>query len=83
MLTGHTPGAFAHAVLGLVQIFTNRVAQGICECEQALALDRNLAHAHRLIGVGKNMMGGSAETEGHVRKALRLSPRDTRAQASN
>ena len=29
--------------LGLVQMFTNRVAQGIAECEQALALDRNLA----------------------------------------
>ncbi|HXW29930.1 MAG TPA: hypothetical protein VEK55_11265 [Xanthobacteraceae bacterium] len=68
--------AFAHAVLGLVQILTNRSAQGI---SQVLALDRNLAHAHGLIGLGKNMMGRSAETEGHVCKALRLSPRDTRA----
>ena len=33
--------AFAHAILGLVQIVTNRAAQGIAECERALALDRN------------------------------------------
>jgi TolB-like protein/class 3 adenylate cyclase len=71
--------AFAHAVLGLVQIVTNRAAQGIAECEQALALDRNLAHAHGIIGLGKGFMGRSAETEGHVHEALRLSPRDARA----
>jgi tetratricopeptide (TPR) repeat protein len=71
--------AFAHAILGLVQIVTNRAAQGIAECERALALDRNLAHAHALIGLGKNFLGRSAETEGHVHEALRLSPRDTLA----
>jgi TolB-like protein/class 3 adenylate cyclase len=71
--------AFAHAVLGLVQISTNRAAQGIAECERALALDRNLAHAHAFIGLGKNFLGRSAETEGHVHEALRLSPRDTLA----
>ena len=37
----------AHCVLGLVQIFTNRAAQGIAECERALALDRNLAERAR------------------------------------
>ena len=37
----------AHYVLGLVQIFTNRAAQGIAECERALALDRNLARGAR------------------------------------
>ena len=37
----------AHFVLGLVQIFTNRAAQGIAECERALALDRNLAQRAR------------------------------------
>ena len=45
--------AVAHRVLGVVQIFTNRVAQGIAECERALALDRNLADAHGSIGLGK------------------------------
>ena len=44
--------AFAHLVLGYVQIFTNRVTQGIAEAERALALDRNLANAHAFIGAG-------------------------------
>ena len=68
--------AFAHAVLGIVQIVTKRAEQGIAECERALALDRNLAHAHAFIGVGKMYLGRSAETEGHIHEALRLSPRD-------
>ena len=71
--------AFAHAVLGLVQITTNRAVQGIAECELALALDRNLAHTHGFIGLAKIYIGRAAETEGHVREALRLSPRDIRA----
>jgi tetratricopeptide (TPR) repeat protein len=68
--------AWAHVVLGSAQVFTNRAAQGIAECEQALALDRNLAFAHNIIGIGKFYMGRAAETEGHIREAFRLSPRD-------
>ena len=68
--------ARAHVVLGIVYVYTNRAAQGIAECEQALALDRNLANAHNIIGVGKFYMGRAAETEGHIREAFRLSPRD-------
>jgi tetratricopeptide (TPR) repeat protein len=40
--------ALAHLMLGIIQILTYRAAQGIAECERALALDRNLAHAHAL-----------------------------------
>lgn len=69
--------ALAHAVLGLIQIQSNRAAQGIAECERALALDRNLAAAHGWIGLAKVYLGRSAETEAHVQEALRLSPRDT------
>jgi len=68
--------ARAHRVLGMVYVYTNRAAQGIAECEQALALDRNLVGAHNVIGVGKFYMGRAAETEGHIREAFRLSPRD-------
>ncbi|MBR0704414.1 adenylate/guanylate cyclase domain-containing protein [Bradyrhizobium diazoefficiens] len=68
--------AMAHLVLGDVYIFTNRASQGIAECEQALALNRNLADAHSYIGFAKYCMGRAAETEGHIREALRLSPRD-------
>jgi tetratricopeptide (TPR) repeat protein len=45
----------------------------------ALALDRNLAHAHHAIGFGKIFSGHTEETEAHINDALRLSPRDTMA----
>jgi tetratricopeptide (TPR) repeat protein len=65
--------------LGGVYIFTNRAAQGIAECERALALDRNLADAHGAIGIAKYFMGPATETESHILEALRLSPRDFQA----
>ncbi|KRR29394.1 adenylate/guanylate cyclase domain-containing protein [Bradyrhizobium retamae] len=71
--------AAAHLVLGFVYIFTNRAAQGIAECEQALRLNRNLASAHAAIGFAKFFMGRAAETEGHILEAFRLSPRDISA----
>ena len=58
---------------------TKRAAEGIAECEHALALDRNLADAHSIIGFGKIFIGRAEETEAHVAEALRLSPRDTLA----
>jgi TolB-like protein len=67
----------AHYVLGLVQTQTNRAAQGIAQCERALALDRNLARAHANIGTAKFYLGRGGETEAHIEQALRLSPRDT------
>jgi TolB-like protein len=69
----------AHLVRGLVQMYTKRVAQGIGECEQALALDRNSASAHSLIGYGKYLLGRGVETEKHINEALRLSPHDIHA----
>jgi TolB-like protein len=69
----------AHWVLGLVQTFTNRAAQGIAKYERALALDRNLAYAHAHIGLAKLYLGRGGETEAHIEQALRLSPRDTNA----
>jgi tetratricopeptide (TPR) repeat protein len=71
--------ARAHLHLGLVDIFTKRAAEGIAECEHALALDRNLASAHAFIGRGKLLIGHAEETEAHIGEALRLSPRDTTA----
>ena len=58
---------------------TKRAAEGIAECEHALALDRNLAHAHFAIGWGKIIIGRAEETEAHIGEAMRLSPRDTLA----
>jgi TolB-like protein len=71
--------ALAHLQMGIVQIFTNRAAQGIAECERALALDRNLAFAHGFIGYAKYFIGQGEETEAHIQNAIRLSPRDTSA----
>ena len=71
--------AGANRILGAVQIFTNRVAQGIAQCERALALDRNMAGAHGYIGMAKYFIGRGVETEAHITEALRLSPRDVQA----
>ena len=58
-------------------MITNRAAEGMTKCEHALALDRNLADAHAMIGLAKYFTGRAEETESHVLEALRLSPRDT------
>ena len=71
--------ARGHMCLGFVDICTKRAAEGIAECEHALELDRNLAHAHASIGFGKIFIGRAEETEAHIAEALRLSPRDTMA----
>ena len=54
--------ARGHAWLGYVEICTKRAAQGIAECEHALALDRNLAQAHSIIGLGKNSSAALKKT---------------------
>ncbi len=71
--------ALGHLILGFVEIFTKRTAEGIAECEHALTLDRNLAYAHAAIGLGKICIGCAEEAEAHIAEALRLSPRDTMA----
>ena len=71
--------ARGHLTLGYVYIFTKRAARGIAECEHALELDRNLATAHSVTGLGKIHIGRAEETEAHISEALRLSPRDTMA----
>ena len=71
--------AYAQYVLGGVYIYTNRAAEAIAKCEHALALDRNLAAAHAMIGLAKAFTGRAEETESHVFEALRLSPRDINA----
>ena len=73
--------ALGHLWLGFVEMFTKRAAQGIAECEHALALDRNLASAHSAIAFAKIFSGRAEETEVHILEALRLSPRDTLAYA--
>jgi TolB-like protein/class 3 adenylate cyclase/tetratricopeptide (TPR) repeat protein len=71
--------ALAHYCLGMILGATYRAEEGIAKCERALAIDRNLAGAHAVIGARKLFLGRAEETEGHVQEALRLSPRDTSA----
>jgi hypothetical protein len=67
--------AFAH-LLCAVQMDTNRGAQGIAECERALALDRNLAWAHGEIGVAKLFYGSRGRNRGPYQRSI--SPLSTR-----
>jgi TolB-like protein/class 3 adenylate cyclase len=69
--------ALGHSWLGFVKMITKRAAEGIAECEHALALDRNIADAHSNIALGKILIGRAEESEAHIAEALRLSPRDT------
>ena len=71
--------AWAHFLMCGVEVRTNRGAQGIAECERALALNPNLASAHALIGLAKVFDGHPEETESHELEALRVSPHDTDA----
>src|SRR5208282_4852481 len=71
--------ARAHDLMCRVQVNSKRGAQGIAECERALALNPNLAAARAQIGLAKVIDGHPEETEGHVLEALRVSPHDTEA----
>ena len=68
--------AGAHLALGAVLMFTNRAAQGIGECERALALDHNLADAHGCIGMAKYFVGPRRRDRGpHPRGAPAVAAR--------
>jgi TolB-like protein/Flp pilus assembly protein TadD len=71
--------ARARYCLGRTLAQNKRGAEGIAECERALALNPNLASAHALIGLTKLFDGHPEETESHEREALRVSPHDTEA----
>ena len=71
--------AWAHFWLGMTYTRSNRSALAIAEFDRALALDPNLAYGHAATGLAKIALGRADETEGHVREALRLSPRDSSA----
>jgi TolB-like protein/DNA-binding winged helix-turn-helix (wHTH) protein/Flp pilus assembly protein TadD len=69
--------AILHYLMGNVQIQTNRGAEGIAECQRALALNPNLAYVHAEIGFAWLVNGRPEETESNVREAIEASPRDT------
>jgi TolB-like protein/class 3 adenylate cyclase len=71
--------AWAHYLMCRVEVQSKRGAQGVAECERALALNPNLAAAHAQIGLAKVFDGHPEETESHELEALRVSPHDTEA----
>jgi TolB-like protein/class 3 adenylate cyclase/cytochrome c-type biogenesis protein CcmH/NrfG len=71
--------ARARYCLCRVLVQSKRGAQGIAECQRALALNPNLASAHALTGVAKVFDGHPEETERRELEALRVSPHDTEA----
>ena len=71
--------AWAHFWMCRVEVQTKRGAQGIAECERALALNPNLAAAHAVIGLAKVFDDHPEQTESHELEALRVSPHDTEA----
>jgi TolB-like protein/class 3 adenylate cyclase/Tfp pilus assembly protein PilF len=71
--------ALAHYLMCRIKAASKRGAQGIAECERALALNPNLAAAYAQIGIAKIFEGHPEETESHVREAFRVSPHDTDA----
>jgi TolB-like protein/class 3 adenylate cyclase len=68
--------ARAHCVLGWIYTASNRPALGIAESQRAIVLDRNMAPSYACIGWAKPMLGRAEETEDHIARAFRLSPRD-------
>jgi tetratricopeptide (TPR) repeat protein len=68
--------AWGQSALGFVLGLTNRAELAIARTQRALELDPNLAPAHGLMGLHKLHLGRAVDTEGHIREALRLSPRD-------
>ena len=71
--------AWAHYLMCRVEVQSKRGAQGIAECERALALNPNLAAAHAQIGLAKVFDGHPEDTESHELEALHVSPHDTEA----
>ena len=74
MLSQSPNNAWAHFLMCRVEVQTKRGAQGIAECERALALNPNLASAHAQIGLAKVFDGHPEETESHELEALRVVP---------
>ena len=68
--------ALAHLAMSMVLGFTKKLERAIAESERTIALDRNFALAHAMIGLHKLHLDRAEETAAHVQEALRLSPRD-------
>jgi TolB-like protein/Tfp pilus assembly protein PilF len=68
--------ADAHVTYGTVLYAMRAPERALREFQLAIDLDSNLAVAHAFLGNIKFVLGRAGETSGHVKEAMRLSPRD-------
>jgi TolB-like protein len=68
--------ADAHVTYGTVLYAMRAPERALREFQFAIDLDSNLALAHAFLGNIKFVLGRAGETSGHVKEAMRLSPRD-------
>ena len=68
--------ADAHVTYGTVLFAQRAPERALREFQLALEIDSNLAVAHAYLGVMKYVLGRAGESGGHVKEAMRLSPRD-------
>ena len=68
--------AQAHAVIGLVQLFSRSHEEAIRTLEHAIELNPNLANAHASLGLALAFCGETDKAVDQVNQAIRLSPRD-------
>ncbi|MDF1587290.1 hypothetical protein [Marinimicrococcus flavescens] len=64
----------ARFVLSVVRLWRKEVDQAICEAEQAIAHDPNVAQAHASLGHALHYAGGSAESLPAYERMARLDP---------
>ena len=69
--------AWAHAVLGFVNFYAQRLDASLVECQHALQLNPNLAVAEAILAFAYSWRGDYDDAVEHAEKAIRLSPRDT------
>jgi tetratricopeptide (TPR) repeat protein len=68
--------ADAHVTYGTVLYAMRAPERALREFQLAIDLHSNLAVAHAFLGNIKFVLGRAGETSGHVKEAMRLSPRD-------
>ncbi len=68
--------AYALALLGAVDLFSNRLVEAVHKLEQAISLNSNDPHAYALLGRAQVYSGRTKEALGNIELAIRLSPRD-------
>lgn len=66
----------ARYFLGIVRKLQGRMQDSVVEFERALKLNPSLANAHAQLGHSLIFLGRAAESEKHILKAIRHSPRD-------